>query len=33
MKGTEDWDDGNTSNGDGWSSNQMRRRIHQDCYI
>ena len=33
MKGTEAWDDGNTSNGDGWSRNQMWRRIHQDCYI
>ena len=33
MKGTEAWDDGNKSNGDGWSSNQMWRSIHQDFYI
>ena len=33
MKGTEAWDDGNTSNEDEWNSNQMWRRIHQDFYI
>ena len=33
MKETEVWDDGNTSNGNGWSSNQMWRQIHQDLYI
>ena len=33
MKGTEVWDNGNTINGDGWGSNQMWRRIHQDAIL